>query len=416
MHHFGLICPPGPSHVTGLTTIARELCRRGHRATVFNIPDVEDLALKEGVEFHAVGARDHPKGAFNEFSEKFGRMHGVQAMRFGLKVARDEITMLLNEAPDAMRSARVTALLVDQGQPAGSTIAERLALPFITVCNAVHADPDPNVPPSVVGWGPPTSWAGRVRIRVAYKIFDLAVSPLRNEINRYRRAWGLTPLPSLYDSVSRILELAQQTKEFDFPRQSIPRQFHYIGLIRRLGSSSIPFPSDRLDGRPLVYGSLGTVAVDSQGVFRMLAEACAELNVQLVMTLGGRGDPNQYAHLPGNPIVVTYAPQLALFERAQVTVCHAGHNTVLESLASGVPVVAVPHNADQYGVAARLAHSGAGIAIPLTQLSASQLRTAIERLLTERSYTDRAHVIRSSIERAGGEVRAADLIEQYLAG
>ena len=299
MHHFGLICPPGPSHVAGLTTIARELCRRGHSATVFNIPDVEDIARREGVQFRAVGEKDHPKGSFEAFSKSFGRMHGMKAMRFGLGIALSESVMLLDEAPEAMRAAGVTALLIDQGQPAGSTIAERVGVPFITVCNAVHADPDPDVPPSMVGWGPATSWVGRLRIRAAHTLLDAALTPLRNRINLYRTAWGLAPLRSLYDGFSPTLELAQQTAEFDFPRRSLPRQFHYIGLIRRRASSSIPFPFERLDGRSLVYGSLGTVASDSDGVFRMLAEACAELNVQLALTLGGRGDPGQYRRFAG---------------------------------------------------------------------------------------------------------------------
>ena len=408
MHHFGLISPPGPSHVTGLTTIARESCRRGHSATFFNIPDVEHVALREGVQFHALGAKDHPKGSFEEFSNTFGRMHGMEAMRFGLRTALREIVMLLEEAPQAMRSAGVTALLIDQGQPAGSTIAERLRVPFITVCNAVHADPDPDVPPALIGWGPATSWAGRIRIRVACALFEAAVTPLRWKVNVYRRAWGLEPLRSRYDSFSPLLELAQQTAAFDFPRRSLPPQFHYVGLIRR-ASSNVSFPFERLDGWPLVYGSLGTVAVDAEGIFPMLAEACAPLNVQLVLTLGGRGDPTRYADLPGAPVVVTYAPQFGLLERARVTVCHGGHNTVLESLACGVPVVAVPHNADQYGVAARLTHSGAGISIPLSKLNSARLGDAIGRLLTDRSYKDRADVIRASIESAGGEMRAADL-------
>ena len=50
---------------------------------------------------------------------------------------------LLEEAPDAMRATGVTALLVDQGQPAGSTIAERLPrfagifAVILVVCSAV---------------------------------------------------------------------------------------------------------------------------------------------------------------------------------------------------------------------------------------------------------------------------------------
>ena len=159
---------------------------------------------------------------------------------------------------------------------------------------------------------------------------------------------------------SPILELSQQTEDFDFPRYSAPSQFHHIGLLRRIRSSNVPFQFERLDGRPLVYATLGTVAKDTEGVFRMLAESSAELNLQLVITLGGHGDPRQYANLPGAPIVVLYAPQFAILERAAITVCHAGNNTVLESLANGVPVIAIPLNTDQYGTAARLKYSGAG--------------------------------------------------------
>lgn len=193
-----------------------------------------------------------------------------------------------------------------------------------------------------------------------------------------------------------------------------PRQFHYVGLIRRTASADIPFPFARLDARPLVYAAFGTVVTNYEGLYRMLAEACAELNAQLVLTLGGRGNPAQYSDLPGHPVVVSYAPQLEVLRRARVTVCHGGANTVLESLASGVPVIAIPLSTDQYGVAARVEHSGAGAAIPFKKLSTSRLREGIKRLLGEPSYKERAQMIRASINRAGGEVRAADLIEQRL--
>ena len=200
MSHFGLVCPPGTSHVTGLTTIARELCRRGHRATIFNIADVEGLAQKEGMAFHPLGAKDHPKGSFAKFSEKFSHLHGMEALQFGIKIAINEIVMLLEEAPEAMRRAGVTALLIDQGQVAGSTLAERLDLPFISICNAVPFDPDIFVPPSFTSWEPPTSWLGRLRIRAAYRALDWATTPMRHKINSYRKTWGFKALHSVYDS------------------------------------------------------------------------------------------------------------------------------------------------------------------------------------------------------------------------
>jgi zeaxanthin glucosyltransferase len=414
MHHFGLICPPGISHVTGLTGIARELCRRGHRATVFNILDVEEAAKREGMGFHPLGQEHHPKGSFQKFADEFGRKHGLEALRFGLKAAREEIKMLLQEAPEAMRAEGVTALLIDQGQPAGSTIAERLSLPFITICNAVPCDPDPNVPPTDSRGGPARSWIDRLMNRAAWRLMDLGMTPLRRTINGYRTGWGMKPLRSLYDTFSPILELAQETSDFDFQHAKLPPHFYYIGLIDRSRSSAIPFPYERLDGRPLIYGSLGTVAKDGEGVFRMLAEACEKLNVQLVITLGGKLADERHKAFPGSPIVVAYAPQLELLKRATVTICHAGNNTVLESLASGVPVVAVPMNTDQYGVAARLQHSGAGERIELKQISAKRFFESLDRILSQPAYKQRAQALSASLKQAGGEVRAADLIEQRL--
>jgi len=393
--------------------VARELCTRGHRATVFNILDVEDLARREGVEFRPLGEQVHPRGAFKAFSDRQSQLEGLQALRFGLTMARNEIAMLLEEAPDAMRTAGITALLVDQGQPAGSTIAERLNVPFVTICNALASNPDPQAPPAIMGWGPSKTSFGRLRSRFAYWAFDRAATPLRSAINRYRKAWSLTPLRSLYDTFSPTLQLAQQSAEFDFPHESLPPQFHYIGLIRRVSSSSVPFPFDRLDGRPLVYASLGTMTSDSKGVFRTIAEACAALDVQLVLTLGGNGDVAAYSNLPGDPLVVTFAPQLALLERAAVAV-FPGTNSVLESLTKGVPVIAVPMYADQFGLAARLERSGAGGRISLDRVSADAVRTLLNRVLSDRSYAERAKAIGASLERAGGERRAADLIEEKL--
>ena len=43
--------------------------------------------------------------------------------------------------------------------------------------------------------------------------------------------------------------------------------------------------------RPLVYASLGTLQNGSEEIFRTIAEACAGLNAQLVISLGGGLDP-----------------------------------------------------------------------------------------------------------------------------
>jgi UDP:flavonoid glycosyltransferase YjiC (YdhE family) len=50
----------------------------------------------------------------------------------------------------------------------------------------------------------------------------------------------------------------------------------------------VDFPWERLDpDRPLVYASMGTLQNGILRTFRMIAEACAGLGVQLVISLGG---------------------------------------------------------------------------------------------------------------------------------
>ena len=118
--------------------------------------------------------------------------------------------------------------------------------------------------------------------------------------------------------------------------------------------------------------------------------------------------------LPGNPLVVGYAPQLELLQKASLTITHAGMNTTLESLTNGVPMVAIPVTNDQPGIAARIAYTGAGEVVPLKKVSLKLLQKAVKRVLTEDSYKKNALKLQEAIKRAGGVSRAADIIEQVV--
>ncbi|MBV8632542.1 MAG: MGT family glycosyltransferase, partial [Silvibacterium sp.] len=190
---------------------------------------------------------------------------------------------------------------------------------------------------------------------------------------------------------------------------------HYVGpLVDERVRPAVSFPWDKLDGRPLVYGSMGTIQNGSEHIFRAIAEACSTLDCQLVLSLGGSHEPSELGHLAGNPIVVRYAPQLELVKRASAVVTHAGLNTTLESLAEGVPLVAIPQGNDQPGVAARIAHHRAGIVVPLSKLSASRLRRAIDAVLTDGTYRAAASRIQAAIHEIDAVETAANIVENAL--
>ncbi len=176
----------------------------------------------------------------------------------------------------------------------------------------------------------------------------------------------------------------------------------------------MPFPFEQLTGQPLIYASMGTVQNRLLDVFKIIASACEGLDAQLVISLGGSATPESLPSLPGNPIVVGYAPQLELLPKATLTITHAGMNTTLESLSNGVPMVAIPVANDQPGVAARIAWTGVGEMVSLKELSVPKLRSAIVKVLTQESYKQRAIEMQEAIGRSGGVKRAADIIEQAV--
>jgi len=165
---------------------------------------------------------------------------------------------------------------------------------------------------------------------------------------------------------------------------------------------------------PLVYCSLGTLQGSRFGLFRNIAAACAELGLNLIITHGGLLSPEEVAALPSAPMVHDFVPQEAVLAHADLVVSHAGFNTVMDSLAVGLPMVAVPIAFEQPAIAARLTRSGVAEVVTRRGASRKALRSAIEKVLGEPSCRARAQEIQQEIAVAGGVKRAADLVEASL--
>src|SRR5262249_25541925 len=134
----------------------------------------------------------------------------------------------------------------------------------------------------------------------------------------------------------------------------------------------------------------------------------------LVLSIGDQVDPKQIGPVPNNAIVVKRAPQLELLKQAAVCITHAGLNTVLESLAQGVPQVAIPVTYDQPGVAARIAHKTTGVVTSLDKLTADHVAFLLNEVLTDPTYRENALKMQRAIAEANGLSVAADVIEESL--
>jgi UDP:flavonoid glycosyltransferase YjiC (YdhE family) len=109
--------------------------------------------------------------------------------------------------------------------------------------------------------------------------------------------------------------------------------------------------------------------------------------------------------------VVAYAPHQQLIDRSALVITHGGLNTTLTALGCGVPVLAIPITNEQPGIAARLAYSGAGRALPVQKLGMAKLRAMVSEMLSGSSYKTNAQRLQRECNAAGGVSKAAELIE-----
>lgn len=401
-------------HLHPFGALGRELIARGHRVTLLNMVDVEPVALAEGLEFLSLGASDHPAGSLPLSLQRLGKLQGLAALRFTIQAVKKTTEMICRDAPAVIRSAGIGALLVDQTEPAGGTVADHLGIPFITVCNALALNQEPAVPPPFTPWTTGNSWWRQLRNLAGYGVSARVMSPVTKVVAKYRRLWKLPPHRTQEDSFSSLAQISQQPAALDFPRTRLSPKFHYVGPLRNASRTKTQFPWERLDGRRIVYASLGTLQHSKENLFRCFADACAGLDAQLIITHCGGLSSTAIASLPGDPIVVDYAPQREILERAALALTHAGLNTVLDALSFGVPVMAVPITFEQPAIAARVCWAGAGRSLPLRGINPRQLREGIKTLLENPQYSLNAKRVADSIRAAGGVVRAADIVEDVV--
>ena len=420
--NYGIFCPAAIGHLNPSCSLAFELQRRGHSVTLFGVADALAKVKHHHVSLVQIGAVEFPPGEMDLAWKRLGQLTGRQGLKFTIDLFSRETQMLFREAPELIKSADIDFLIVDQISNAIATVADYLQIPYVTVCNAMLLHRELSVPPFFTHWQYSQSSANstfsfsRLRNRIGYSLLNLASSELRDVIVDQRNEWGLPPYSSYDSPYSKLAQIIQLPELFDFPRTKLPDHAHYVGQLKE--SSGIEpvafdlpaFPFERLNEKPLIYASLGTLQNQKPEIFRCIAEACKGLDAQLVISLGS---PNaQSFDLPGSPIVVPFAPHQKLIEMADLVVTHAGMNTVLTALSCGVPIVAIPITNEQPGIAARVEASKVGRSIKLSRLSALKLRNIIIEVLDNPSFRAHSRQMQQHLKDSGGVVRAADIIEQ----
>ncbi|MGW7749970.1 glycosyltransferase [Streptomyces violaceusniger] len=387
---FLFVVPPLVGHVNPTLGVAAELTARGHQVAWAGMPEVVGRLTGQGATvYHCAGPVLGEGGA-----DRPPDVRGPAALRFLWE--RFLVPLAEAMAPGvakAIEEFRPDVVIADQQTVAGGLVAERLGVRWAT-----SATTSAEFTGALDGLPKIDAWLDGQMDEVRGRIGD--------------------PESTADPRFSPDLVLAFTTEELAGRPARAGDRIRYVGPSIAERPATTDFPWEWLDpARLAVLVTLGTANTDAGA--RFLTE-CREA----VRARAGRFqtvivDPEGVL-APDGPddsdvLVRRYVPQLPLLERVSAVVCHAGHNTVCETLWHGVPLVVAPIRDDQPVVAAQVVDAGAGVRVRFGRARAAGLGEALDTVLYEPGYRIAAERVGASFRAAGGAVAAAGHLEALAA-
>jgi zeaxanthin glucosyltransferase len=208
MARLGAFCFPGTGHINPMTGLARCLERRGHKVILFGIADTEARVRAAGIDFQLIGASGYPLGTLQKLDQRLGELNGLATFRFTVERVKNTAAMILRDGPDAVRKAKLDAMLIDEADMGGN-VAEHLGLRFISIAFFPPLVKDDRIPPFCFGWPAGQDPLSRLRNRLGMRLLSQIAAPIYAVVNRQRKAWNLKPLTHSTDALSPYAQITQ---------------------------------------------------------------------------------------------------------------------------------------------------------------------------------------------------------------
>jgi UDP:flavonoid glycosyltransferase YjiC (YdhE family) len=235
----------------------------------------------------------------------------------------------------------------------------------------------------------------------------------RDELNETRSRLGLARLQRLLGGISERLVLVGTFPQLEYPRHW-PANTRVVGPLLWEPPYRDVAPPPGTD--PLVLVAPSTAHDSAHRLVRCALAGLARERVRVLAATNRRpgtfSPPAIPIPVPPNGRLVEWLSYSRSMPACQLVISHAGHGTLVRALASGCPLVAVPHSGDMAENAARADWAGVGVRLPWRFLSPATLRLAVRRALDDPRLTARAAELQRWAAENDGATRAAELVEE----
>ena len=418
----GLLSLPDGSHLANMVALGKELKTRGHQVMYFGLIENQKYVELTGLEFTSIAEHEFPKGSHAKMMNRRSKLAGEAAMNDAL-VCNNKISILyFKYLPAKLLDFQPHAFVYDHSLIGVNSIFEALKIPSVELCSAlaflpseVWFRPLQNAPFQNFTLNP---FKMIVNLIVGGLLGKSGLKDLKDSINQFRKTYQLPTLKSELDLFKgeQLAIISQLVPALDYPTFFLPKNYYYCGAFSQHLQKEIPFPYERLSGKPIIYVSFGTLLNGNWEIFEKIDKACHTLEVQLIMTLGKKGALINFPKkkLSPNTILIDFAPQKKIIALSKMVINHAGLNSVLEALWEGKPMVCLPISFDHPAIAARMERVGVAEVLPLEKRTIKNLQKVIKTILEKDAYREHAEKMQQALRKVNGLVTATDIIERAV--
>jgi MGT family glycosyltransferase len=385
---------PGHGHVNPTLPVVAELIRRGHEVIYYNTEEFRPPIERTGAFF-----RPYPEPNPESAELAIVAQNLVNVTRLILSESGRLLPFLLRELEREMPDVVVYDSITLWGMQA----AHLLRLPSVSsISTFVQEDV-----------------RGLMTWRDGVHLLRRALPALPDLLRRRRelvRTYGpeIFPHKDLFPAVGDE-NIVYTSRAFQPETPFINDTFHFVGpSINPATREDTGFPWAQLNGRPLIYVSLGTLYHVNTNFYRLVFDAFHDHPGQFVLSAGSMTELATLGPIPPNFIVCNSVPQLQLLKHVDLFITHGGMNSVNEGLYYGVPLVVIPQQMEQLLNARQVAAHRAGLILgerpPYGRTTSQELRQSVAQALDDGRYRENARRIGDSFRETGGFGLAAEII------
>jgi len=406
----------GGGNVPPILGLAKRMIARGHKVTVISDPCNEPEAKAAGCDFFPYTTAPHryDKSADSTILKDYEARNTIQGFKMFLNnIACGPALQYARDVMGVLNNGKFDVVVVNEALYGGCFAAEVMKLPCVMVIPGTCSFPAPGMPPP--GMLPQKGLAGKLLDKMSSIIFKKLISHGLPSFNEARSALGLPPLSDIieytYNFPNRVLIMT--SPDFEFPA-NFPASVRITGpilddpFVHEIDQDILPEGDDR----KLILVSFSTTFQNHAGILQNIIDAIGLLPYRALITLGPAMQ-SDLRNVPPNIQIRTFLPHSQILPHSAAVVTHAGHGTVIRSLAYGVPLICIPMGRDQPANAARVVYQGVGLRLS-KKAGVKKIADAIRKVVEDPNYERKSNLLSIKIREQGQWQKACEELEQAV--